>query len=83
MYPKKLDPLILDLAYINIQFQFVANKVDNIKCEYIELFENHITDVWCNIDTSLATYVLVWFADIIQHPYEKPGAGIGIYGTSG
>lgn len=44
---------------------------------------NHIREVWCNEDIELYNWTLVWLADIIQNPENRPMTALLIKGGQG
>ena len=57
----------------------------NVKPEKgdVSLITNHILDTWCNGDEKLFGYVMMWFADIIQNPGNKPHTALLLTGGQG
>ena len=57
----------------------------NVKPEKgdVSIITNHILEAWCNGDEKLFGYVMMWFADIIQNPGNKPHTALLLIGGQG
>ena len=49
----------------------------------IELFNNHIKQIWCKNDERLYHYVQSWFATVIQSPTARTCTALVVKGTEG
>lgn len=67
----------------NIWSGFKAVKVDVIDMSIVDLYLKHIYEVWCCCDENQYRYVLSWWAQIIQKPYEKTETVIVLLGEQG
>jgi hypothetical protein len=73
----------------NIFVGFQAKELDSYDYSKVEMFEQHVRDIWCDSDPELGDYVLNWFATIVQKPEKsevalvlkaEEGAGKGSVG---
>jgi hypothetical protein len=46
-------------------------------------FINHIKKIWCRDNETYTDYVLSWFAHMIQRPWERCNASLGVRGDKG
>ena len=49
----------------------------------VELFKNHIIDVWADGDQDMGEWLLNWLAHIIQKPYQKTGIIVALQSRQG
>lgn len=49
----------------------------------IEPLQEHLLNIWCRGDVEVHNWIQMYFADIIQHPGEKPQSTICILGGAG
>lgn len=57
----------------------------NVKPEKgdVSIITDHILETWCNGDEKLFGYVMMWFADIIQNPGNRPHTALLLLGGQG
>lgn len=47
------------------------------------LLEQHLRHIWCRDNEQHYRYLLVWLADLIQHPERKSGIALVVKGEKG
>jgi hypothetical protein len=60
----------------NIWKGYKYNNTGEYNVDNIEPFVQHIKNIICNGDEELAEYVIKWFAQIIQRPWDKTKVGL-------
>lgn len=58
-------------------------KTDLYDSTNVELFKNHIIDVWADGDQDMGEWLLNWLAHIIQKPYQKTGIIVALQSRQG
>lgn len=68
---------------LNTWVGFEAKPVDTIDMSKIQLFLNHIKEVWASNNDVFYNYIITWLAHIIQKPWIKTRIAILIQGDQG
>jgi hypothetical protein len=68
---------------LNVWSGFKAKKVDVIDYEIVNMFINHIKDVWANGNEEYYKYCMWWIANMIQNPDKKANTCIILQGLPG
>ena len=69
---------------LNVWSGFKAQELDGPpNMEIVNVFINHIGEVWANDNDSVYKYMMSWLAQIIKKPYKQTGVAIMLQGGQG
>ena len=68
---------------LNIWSGFKAQKIKDIDMSIVNVFINHIREIWANNNEEVFRYIMSWLAHIIQQPYKKTGIAIVLQSCQG
>lgn len=68
---------------LNIWSGFKAQKVKEIDMSIVNVFINHIREIWANDNQEHYKYIMSWLSQIIQQPYKKTGIAIVLQSCQG
>jgi hypothetical protein len=68
---------------LNLWRGFQAKQVDEVDMQKIQLFLNHILEVWANDNEDHYDYIISWLAHIVKTPYKKTMIALLIHSDQG
>ena len=68
---------------LNTWIGFEAKEEENFDINKIQLFLNHIKEVWASGNDEYYNYIITWLASIVQTPWKKTMVALLIQGDQG
>ena len=79
----KPNDIGLSKNQLNTWAGFKAQLVHNVDMGIVNVFINHIRDVWANGNQEHYKYIMSWIAQVIKHPEKKTDVAVLLQGGQG